>query len=51
MPELPCLLFKILLNFDDISVGRAQGQDVQKFHFRLDVSMQRTMILDHHISL
>ena len=31
-PKLSCLLFELLLDFDDISVGCAQGWDVQKFY-------------------
>ena len=50
-PKLPRLLFELLLNFDDVSVGRAQGWDVQKFHFGLDVSMQSTTVLEHQMSL
>ena len=38
-PKLSRILFDLLLNFDGISVGRAQGWDVHKFHFSLDVSM------------
>jgi hypothetical protein len=38
-PKFSHLLFKILLNFDNISIGRAQGQDIQKLHLCLDVSM------------
>jgi hypothetical protein len=50
-PKFPHLLFELLLDFDDISVGRAQGRDVQKFHFGLDVSMKSTMILEQQMSL
>jgi hypothetical protein len=50
-PKLSRPLFEILLDFDDISIGRAQGRDVHKFHFGLDVSMQSTKILEHHMSL
>jgi len=46
-----CLLFEILLDFDDILIGHTQGRDVQKIHFGQDVSMKTTMILEHHISL
>jgi hypothetical protein len=38
-PKLLCIFFKIMLNFDDISIGQAQGGDVQKINFFLDVSM------------
>jgi hypothetical protein len=50
-PKLRPLLFELLLNFHDISIGRTQGQDDHKFHFSVDVSMQITMILEHHMSL
>ena len=50
-PKLSRLLFELLLNFDGVSVGCAQGWDVQKFHFSQDVSMQSTMILEHQTSL
>jgi hypothetical protein len=46
-PKLSCLLFELLLDFDGMSVGRAQRQDVQKFHFGPDVSIQSTAILEH----
>jgi hypothetical protein len=42
MPKFLCLLFKLMLDFDSISIGRAQGRDVQKLYFGLDVSMQST---------
>ena len=38
-PKLSRLLFEILLDFDGISIGHAQGRDVYKFHFGMDVSM------------
>jgi hypothetical protein len=40
-----------MLDFDGISIGHAQGQDVQKIHFCLDVSMQTIIVLEHHMSL
>jgi hypothetical protein len=50
-PKLSHLLFKLFLDFDDISVGHAQGRDVKKIHFGLDVSMYTIVILEHHMSL
>ena len=40
-----------MLDFDGISISHAQGQDVQKLHLCMDVSMQTTMVLEHHIFL
>jgi len=50
-PKLSRLLFKLMLDFDGISIGRAQGRNVQKLHFGLDLSMQTTMILENHMYL
>jgi hypothetical protein len=50
-PKLLLLLFELLLDFDSILVGHAQGWYVQKIHFGLDVSMQTVTILEHQMSL
>jgi len=50
-PKMPRLLFKILLDFDDISMGRSQGQDVQKYSLCQDVSMHTTVVLEQYMSL
>ena len=46
-PKLSRLLFKLLLDFNSILIGCAQGWDVQKLHFILHVSIQTTTILKH----
>jgi hypothetical protein len=44
-------MFKLMLYFDNISIGQAQGRDVHKLHFCLDVSMETIAVLEHHMSL
>jgi hypothetical protein len=46
-----CLLFKLLLDFESILIGYADGRDVQKLHFDMDLYMHTTTILEHHMSL
>jgi hypothetical protein len=38
-PKLPRILFKLPLDFENISIGSAQGRDVHKIYLFLDVSM------------
>jgi hypothetical protein len=49
--QIAASFFKLLLDFGGISIGEAQGRDVQKLHFGLDLSMQTTMILENQMSL
>ena len=49
--KIPHLLFKILLDFENISIGYAQGRDVQKIHLCLDVYMYTATTLEHHMLL
>lgn len=37
--KVPLLLFKLLLDFDSVSVRRAERGDVHELHLFLDVSM------------
>jgi hypothetical protein len=44
-PKMSCILFNIMLEFDNISIGHAQGRYVQKIHLCLDVSIQTIAVL------
>ena len=46
-PKLSHLFLELMLDFDGISIGCAQGRDVHKFHIGLDVYMQSTAVLEH----
>ena len=45
--KVSLLLFKLLLDLDDISVFRAERGDVQEFYFFLDVLVQVVLIFEY----
>jgi len=49
--EVLILLFKLLLDLDDISICRAKRGDVQEFYFILDVPMQVAMVFEYQMLL
>ena len=49
--KVSLILFKLLLNLDDILVGRAKRGDVQEFYFVMDVPVQAATIFEYQMLL